>query len=158
MLVVEILATRILAPHFGSSLMTLSSVLGITLGALSIGYYAGGLLADRRPQWTVLGMLLSVSGVLTLLIWPLSFFCLQPLEMHLSVGTGALVASITLFLLPCAVLGTLSPYVIGLEQSLAPGMAAGRAQATSSSGLRWEASQEASLPGLSSSLFSVSGQ
>ena len=48
-LVVEILATRILAPHFGSSLFTLSSVLGVTLGALSIGYYAGGILADRNP-------------------------------------------------------------------------------------------------------------
>lgn len=126
-LVVEILATRMLAPYFGSSLITLSSVLGVTLGALSTGYYVGGLLAERSVAWSKLGMLIAVSGGCTLAIWPLSTVLLEPLTMYLSVGAGAIMASILIFLVPCGVMGTLSPYVIALEQSLAPGIVGARA-------------------------------
>ncbi len=126
-LVVEILATRILAPHFGSSLTTLSSVLGITLGALSIGYYAGGLLGEKHASWSRLGMILLASGFTTIWIWPLSVIALPLLEGQLSVGIGAIIASLLLFLIPCGILGTLSPYVIAIEESLAPGISAGRA-------------------------------
>jgi predicted membrane-bound spermidine synthase len=126
-LVVEILATRILAPHFGSSLTTLSSVLGITLGALSIGYYAGGILGERHASWSTLGSILLWSGLTTMCIWPLSALALPLLEAQLPVGVGAIAASLLLFLIPCAILGTLSPYVIAIEESLAPGINAGRA-------------------------------
>ncbi len=126
-LVVEILATRILAPHFGSSLTTLSSVLGITLGALSIGYYIGGMLGERNACWNKLGIILLFSGLTTMCIWPLTSTILPFLVGHLSVGIGAIAASVLLFLIPCGILGMLSPYVIAIEQSLAPGIAAGRA-------------------------------
>ena len=38
-LIVEITATRILAPYFGNSIYTISSVIGVILAALSFGYY-----------------------------------------------------------------------------------------------------------------------
>lgn len=126
-LVVEILATRILAPHFGSSLFTLSSVLGVTLGALSIGYYYGGMLADRDPSWRTMGILLTLSGVFTLFIWPLSILILPALGPAFPSGTGPLLGSIFLFLVPCAVLGTFSPYAVALEQRFTPTFGAGRA-------------------------------
>lgn len=126
-LVVEILATRILAPHFGSSLYTLSSVLGVTLGALSIGYYFGGILADKHPSWKTLGILLVLAGVTTLLIWPLSLFVLPALGSSLQSGAGPLIGSMLLFLVPCGILGTFSPYAVALEARFAPGHSAGRA-------------------------------
>ena len=126
-LVVEILATRILAPHFGSSLYTLSSVLGVTLGALSIGYYFGGILADKNPSWKTLGILLVLAGVTTLLIWPLSLFVLPSLGPALTGGSGPLIGSILLFLVPCGILGTFSPYAVALEARFTPGHSAGRA-------------------------------
>ncbi|TSC57401.1 MAG: spermine synthase [Candidatus Peregrinibacteria bacterium Greene0416_62] len=126
-LVIEILATRILAPHFGSSLYTLSSVLGVTLGALSIGYYAGGILADRNPSWYTLGILLTFAGVTTLLIWPLSIVLLPLLGSAFASGAGPLMGSTLLFLIPCGFLGTFSPYAVGLEQRFAPALSAGRA-------------------------------
>lgn len=126
-LVVEILATRILAPHFGSSLTTLSSVLGVTLGALSIGYYSGGMLADRNLSWHTLGVLLTLAGVTTLLIWPLSILILPILGPAFTSGAGTLLGSMLLFLIPCGILGTFSPYAVALEQRFAPTLSAGRA-------------------------------
>ena len=49
-LIVEITATRILAPHFGNSIFTFSSVISTILAALAVGYYLGGKLADRNPS------------------------------------------------------------------------------------------------------------
>lgn len=126
-LVVEVLATRILAPHFGSSLYTLSSVLGVTLGALSVGYYIGGIIADKHPSWRTLGILIVLSGVTTILIWPFSLSVLPALGRSLSGGSGPLVGSILLFLVPCGILGMFSPYAVALEARFIPGHAAGRA-------------------------------
>ena len=47
-LILEITATRVLSPYYGNTIYTVSSVIGIILAALSVGYYAGGKLADRR--------------------------------------------------------------------------------------------------------------
>ena len=49
-LVMEIAAGRVLAPHFGNTLYTWTSMIGIILAALSLGYSIGGRLADRNPS------------------------------------------------------------------------------------------------------------
>ena len=43
----EIAASRVLAPYFGSSLFVWGALIGVVLTGLSIGYWAGGALADR---------------------------------------------------------------------------------------------------------------
>ena len=47
---VEIAASRVLAPTFGSSLYVWGALIGVVLTGLSIGYWAGGALADRWPS------------------------------------------------------------------------------------------------------------
>ena len=49
-LVIEVTATRVLAPYFGNTLYTVSSIIAVILGALSIGYYLGGIFADKNPD------------------------------------------------------------------------------------------------------------
>ena len=49
-LVMEIAAGRVLAPHFGNTLYTWTSMIGIILAALSLGYSIGGRLADQKPS------------------------------------------------------------------------------------------------------------
>ncbi|WP_224268399.1 spermidine synthase [Haloprofundus salinisoli] len=44
----EILAGRMIAPQFGSSIYTWGGIIGVFLAALSYGYYRGGKLAARR--------------------------------------------------------------------------------------------------------------
>jgi spermidine synthase len=46
----EIAASRVLAPSFGSSLYVWGSLIGVVLTGLAIGYWAGGALADRLPS------------------------------------------------------------------------------------------------------------
>lgn len=49
-LIIEILAFRILAPFFGNTIFTTSSVLAVILAALSIGYYYGGKYASKNTK------------------------------------------------------------------------------------------------------------
>jgi len=46
---VEIAASRVLAPTFGSSLYVWGALIGVVLTGLAIGYWLGGTLADRCP-------------------------------------------------------------------------------------------------------------
>src|ERR687893_636345 len=46
---VEMAASRVLAPYFGNSLFVWGALIGVVLTGLSVGYWAGGALADRLP-------------------------------------------------------------------------------------------------------------
>ena len=48
LMVFEIAAARILAPSIGSSTYVWTSVIGVIIMALSVGYWAGGRVADKR--------------------------------------------------------------------------------------------------------------
>ena len=47
---VELLTARMIAPYFGASLYVWGAVIGVTFTSLAIGYYIGGVLADRYPR------------------------------------------------------------------------------------------------------------
>jgi spermidine synthase len=113
-LIVEIAATRILAPWFGNSIYTFSSVIGIILAALSLGYYLGGRLADRRPSDSVFYSLIAAGGVSVLLLQLLNIHLLPLIAYRLSMIHGPLAVSLLLFLLPALLLGMLSPFAIKL--------------------------------------------
>lgn len=64
---VEIVASRVLAPSFGSSLYVWGSLIGVVLAGLAVGYWAGGWLADRYPSPRLLiGMLVLASAMVML--------------------------------------------------------------------------------------------
>jgi spermidine synthase len=65
---VEIVASRVLAPAFGSSLYVWGSLIGVVLTGLAIGYWAGGALADRWPSPHLLTGTLTLGAVLVLLV------------------------------------------------------------------------------------------
>ena len=51
----EMLGSRYLNPYFGSGIYTWASLISTVLGALTVGYFIGGWLADRTPSVPVLG-------------------------------------------------------------------------------------------------------
>jgi len=113
-LVIEITATRILAPFFGNSIFTFSSVISTILAALSLGYYIGGRLSDHKPSDLLFYCLIVIAGFAVLLLQLLSATLLPGLAYRLSMINGPLIVSVMLFLLPAFFLGMLSPFAIKL--------------------------------------------
>jgi spermidine synthase len=113
-LIFEVAAVRLLAPHFGASLYVLSSVLSVILAALSLGYFFGGRLADRLPFAQPLYVIIAGSGVVMLFLLAVSQYLLPISPQLFSVVSGPLILSIGLFFVPAFLLGIDSPYVIRL--------------------------------------------
>lgn len=112
-MVLELLGSRIVAPHYGTTLYAWASIISVILLSLSIGYYLGGRLADKRPSLGVLCSALFVAGLLVALIPFLEMlFVLSGLKFETKYG--GLFLSILLFALPALLLGFVSPYSIKL--------------------------------------------
>lgn len=138
---VEFAASRLLAPYFGTSLFVWANLIGLILLYLTIGYYAGGRIADRYPRPGVLYSLTAVAALLISLIPVLSRPILtwsQSAFATYSIGVfyGSLVSVILLFALPMILLGCVSPFAIRLctAQVIRSGRTAGQLYAISTVG------------------------
>src|SRR6188474_2374020 len=65
---VEIAASRVLAPTFGSSLYVWGALIGVVLTGLALGYAIGGAVADRWPSPYLLVGAIALGAVLVLAI------------------------------------------------------------------------------------------
>jgi spermidine synthase len=61
-MIYEIIGSRIVAPFIGTSTYVWTSLIGIILGALSLGYWLGGRTADRSPNVKVLASAIFIAG------------------------------------------------------------------------------------------------
>jgi len=127
-MVLELVAGRIIARFLGSSLYTWTSVIGVVLAGITIGNYIGGRLADRfRPTRTlVLLFALCAAACLVTVVannlignftWLWQFNWPARILLHVT----------AVFLLPSALLGTISPVVakMALERGLPTGRTVG---------------------------------
>lgn len=140
-LAVELSASRLLAPYFGTSLFVWANLIGLILLYLTIGYYVGGRLADRFPRPGVLYLLTTVAafliGVIPFISRPILSWSLTSFATYsISVFYGSLVAVIFLFAIPMILLGCVSPFAIRLriEQVGRSGHTAGQLYAISTAG------------------------
>ena len=111
----EIVGSRVLAPHFGSSIFVWGSLISVVMAALSLGYYWGGWLSERQPSYERLLMLLLIPGVLIFFL-PFVYPTLNEWIAGFDFGNrlNPLIASAIYFLPPGVFLGTVSPYAIRL--------------------------------------------
>jgi len=114
-LIIEVIAVRILAPYFGNTLFSISSVLSVVLLALSAGYWHGGKLADKMPERKLFYTIIAASGFLLLVIETIRDPLLEQASQNLSLTTGPLISSILLFIGPAFLLGMLSPLAIKIR-------------------------------------------
>lgn len=119
-LVIEIAALRVLAPYFGNTIFSASSVITVILAALSIGYYTGGRIADRFLSVRLFYTIILASGCAVLVFQLIGFLLLPFIGRWFSIVTGPLFSSALLFFLPGLLLGTLSPFVIALQKAKFP--------------------------------------
>jgi len=124
-LIIELAATRVLAPYFGNTIYSVSSVISVVLAALSIGYWFGGRLADRFPSKTLFFSIIGLSGLLVLFTQFAQVVFLEGFGYKLSLAFGPLIMSVVLFFIPSFVLGTLSPFAVTLLQKEAKGQGVG---------------------------------
>lgn len=107
-LILEILGARLLAPFFGSTQFVWSSLIAVTLLALSVGYGAGGRLADRTDPLAALYRALVVAGWLIVFI-PLLRRAVLPAALTVGMRAGALLAAFALLAAPLGLLGCVAP-------------------------------------------------
>jgi spermidine synthase len=112
-LVIELIAGRIMAPYIGVSLYTWTSIIGVVLAGISVGAYLGGLLADRYPTHTTLGVLLILSGLGAFAISPLTTY-MGGAQWNTSLMIRILLITTAIFFAPSCVLGMISPVVVKL--------------------------------------------
>jgi spermidine synthase len=140
-LATEIAASRMLAPYFGNSTIVWANVIGLTLASLSVGYWLGGRLADRRPTPRALGAVVTGAACLVaatpFLARPLLDLSVEGLD---RVSAGAAIGSffgvLVLFVPPVILLGMVAPFAIRLaiEEVASAGTVAGRLYAVSTVG------------------------
>ena len=112
---VEIAASRVLAPTFGSSLYVWGALIGVVLTGLAIGYWAGGVLADRWPSPYLFVGAIALGAVLVLLIPVVDEWVLeQVVSWDPGPRLDPLVAAVILFGPMSVVLASVSPIAVRL--------------------------------------------
>lgn len=115
-MVFEIIGSRIVAPYIGTSTYIWTSLIGVILAALSLGYWIGGRIADRKPDVKVLASAIFLAGgavSVTILIKDIFLASIQaaggPLELR------AVTAATLLFAPASVLLGFVTPYAVKLR-------------------------------------------
>lgn len=119
---IEMSASRLLAPYFGTSIFVWTNVIGLVMIALSLGYYIGGKLADKKPSKSLLLKIIVIASIFIIII-P---FIVRPVVSLSSIDifkarpssfvilAGSFFATLFLFAIPIFLLGMVSPFIIRL--------------------------------------------
>lgn len=111
---IELAGAKMIAPFYGTSLYVWASVLAVTLGGLTTGYYFGGWATYRfSPQKLLFGELLL--GTILIALMPLLALKVMPATSGLGLRTGSLVSALSFMILPLICMGMVSPTIIQLK-------------------------------------------
>ena len=112
---IELLAGRMLAPFFGSSIYVWGSIITVFMLSLSLGYLLGGRLSLRTPSLKRFGIIFLVAGsTITPLLLGGDAIMDAVFAAIEDPRYGSLVASVALFFVPTVAMGTISPYAVRL--------------------------------------------
>ena len=115
-MILELCGSRILAPYVGTSLVVWTSLIGIILGCLSIGYFLGGKVADKKVDFATLAVILFLSSNFVAGIGFLKVPMLNALNaLFLPLSIKVLIATILLFTAPSIFLGMVTPIAAKLK-------------------------------------------
>ena len=112
---IEIVASRILAPAFGNSIVVWSSLIGVILAALSYGYLKGGVLADRNASTGQLSLIIALGALVTASIAAGKNVCLMETSRIPDIRAAVIIAELVLFAPVSFVLAMVTPYVVRLK-------------------------------------------
>jgi len=116
LMIVEIIGGRAIAPYFGSNVYVWGSVLGVFMGALSVGYALGGRVADASPRpWLLPALALGAACLVALvptLGAPVCEWLLRTQPGPALRPLLPLAAAMGLYFLPSVLLGMIVPVAV----------------------------------------------
>lgn len=118
---VELSASRLMAPYYGSSMITWTVLIGLVMTALSLGNFLGGRLADRPGTEENLFAMIWTASVWIALI-PLlgkyvitgSFLVFAFIFPESLLLAGVVFCCLAIFTIPCLLLGAATPCLVKL--------------------------------------------
>ncbi|KKQ24862.1 MAG: Spermine synthase [Candidatus Woesebacteria bacterium GW2011_GWA1_37_8] len=116
LMALELTASRILSPYIGSSIFVWTAIIGVILAALSLGYYQGGKLADKKLNTGLLSNLAFATGLSILLSFIIKETVLILIVRNIyETRLSSILATLFLFALPSFLFGTITPYATRLK-------------------------------------------
>jgi predicted membrane-bound spermidine synthase len=115
-MIYEIIGSRLVSPYIGGSIYIWTSLIGVILGSLSLGYWLGGRLADKKPDIRHLASIIFAAAALiaiTTLVKDVFLAAIASAAMILEIK--AVIASLVLFAPASIFLGMVTPYAIKLK-------------------------------------------
>jgi len=140
-LAVELSASRLLSPIFGTSNLIWANIIGLILLYLTVGYFVGGRWADRSPHFTTFYRILLWGAFLSALM-PLASRPILTGASNAVIGIDAnlalqsFIAVLVLFAAPVTLLGCVSPFAfrLAVKDVTSAGKVSGRMSAISTLG------------------------
>jgi spermidine synthase len=117
-MVYEIAGSRVLGPYLGTSIFIWTSLIGIILGSLSMGYWLGGRLSDREPSYRKLAWIIFGAAGCILLTNLIKEPFLRFLPAIIpGIKWQSVISALILFSPASIFLGMVSPYAVRLRIS-----------------------------------------
>ncbi|MDR1917237.1 MAG: fused MFS/spermidine synthase [Synergistaceae bacterium] len=136
-MVLEMAGSRVVAPYMGTSLVVWTSLIGIIMTSLALGYWLGGVVSDRWPYSHVLACIIGAASVSTAVVAFVANLLLAALVKDIrNIYVASVIASLLLFAPPSFLLGMVSPFIVRLAMRnlSSAGTIVGRFSALSSAG------------------------
>lgn len=130
----EILGFRMFAPYFGYSVYVSGTLIGVVMIALSVGYFVGGMWADKKPDFSVVFHLI-IGSVIYLVVIALLYIPLLSYLSGISIIWGTFIGGFVIFGPPMLLLSMVSPYIVKLiAHAKTVGMASGKVSGIATAG------------------------
>lgn len=117
-MIYEITGSRLLSPYLGASHFIWTSLIGVILAALSLGYWLGGKIADKKPDIKILAFVIFLAGGLvsvTILLKDLILAIIAESSAILEIKS--VIAALLLFAPASVLLGLVTPFAVKLKMS-----------------------------------------
>src|SRR3989304_10276063 len=119
-LAVEISASRLIGSVFGTSNLVWASIIGLILIYLTFGYYLGGKVADKSPNFKTLYKILAWGsffiGFVPYIAKPILRFAADAFDgLQIGILVGSFITVLVLFSIPVTLLGMISPFAIRMS-------------------------------------------
>ncbi len=115
-MMLEIIGTRVFAPYYGTTIDILTAIISIILVSLSLGYWVGGKIADKKPNPKNLALIFIIASLVIVTTFSFTEKILTTITQSLLNNKISVFVSSIIFFFPVNfLLGIVSPYAVRLN-------------------------------------------